>query len=78
VETLGTEIRSELIDELMETYVDWREECLAVQRAYERWSNALSLDREPAFIAYRAALDREEQAGVVYAGRIEWVADQAR
>jgi len=28
------------VDDMIGAYVDWREECLAVQAAYERWSSA--------------------------------------
>ena len=68
-ENLEAQIRSELIDELMDRYVDWREQCIAVGSAYERWSNGPSAERELAFAAYRAALDLEEQASLVYADR---------
>ena len=34
------EIRAALIDELMDRYVDWREQCIALRNAYERWSDA--------------------------------------
>jgi hypothetical protein len=71
-------IRSELIDDLMETYVEWREECLTVRAAYKRWSIGSDEEREPAFAAYRAALDREEQASVVYEHRVERVAREQR
>jgi hypothetical protein len=75
---MSAEIRSELIDDLMETYVDWREECIALRNSYERWSNAPAEEREPAFSAYRAALDREEQASVVFAERTESVVREQR
>lgn len=48
--------------ELPGPYVDWIEECLAVQKAYEEWSNADSAGAPLAFAGYRAALDREERA----------------
>jgi hypothetical protein len=78
VEKVSAQIPSELIDDLMQTYVDWREECIAVQDAYERWSNGPDEEQDPAFAAYRAALDREEQASFVYAERIEQVAREHR
>ena len=46
-------------DALVERYVEWREECSAVQFAYERWREASKEDRSGAFAAYSAALDRE-------------------
>jgi len=54
-------------DALVEFYVDWREECVSVQAAYERWDDASLEEREAAFAAYHAALDREERAGNLYA-----------
>jgi hypothetical protein len=50
----------------MEVYVDWREETAALEDAYARWSTAPDEDRALTFAAYRAALDREEQASIVY------------
>lgn len=54
-------------DALVELYVDWREECVSVRAAYERWDNAPVGERQTAFVAYHAALDREERASDVYA-----------
>ena len=47
-----------LDDEFLESYVSWREETATVQTAYDRWQVGEPLG----FAAYRAALDREEQA----------------
>jgi hypothetical protein len=57
-------------DALIDLYVDWREECSAVQLAYERWRTAPRVDLGIAFAAYNAALDREERAGDIYAALI--------
>ena len=57
-------------DSLIDLYVEWREECSAVWLAYERCRDASREDRAAAFVAYNAALDREEQAGNVYAALI--------
>ena len=62
-----------LDDEFLESYVSWREEAGAVQRAYDRWQAAEETDEVLAFAAYQAALDREEQAAKLLcksAGRI--------
>ena len=59
-----------LADVLIELYVAWREECLTVELAYDRWRAAAKEDREAAFAAYTAALDREERASDMYAARI--------
>ncbi len=58
--------RDPSIDVLIDSYVEWREECDTVQLAYERWSEAERPDRALGYASYRAALDREEKAAAVY------------
>jgi hypothetical protein len=60
-------IDRQLVDEVVDAYVDWREERATVWDAYERWTSAPVPDSPLAFSAYRAALDREERAACVYA-----------
>src|SRR2546423_6299053 len=67
--------RRRFVDELMDAYVDWRQECIAVSEAYGRWAATEATDAALAFGAYGAALDREEQAAQVYAERIRRVSD---
>jgi hypothetical protein len=57
----------QLVDEAIEAYVDWREECADVWDAFDRWASAPGVDAAAAFSAYRAALDREECASHAYA-----------
>jgi hypothetical protein len=64
-------------DDLIDLYVHWREECIAVRAAYTWWSDAQTDERATAFAVYRAALDREEQASRVYADLISRVAADA-
>jgi hypothetical protein len=71
---VNTQIRPELIDHLMEMYVEWREECIGLRTAYERWLSVPVGERDRAFAAYRAALDREEQASAVYADCFDRIA----
>jgi hypothetical protein len=66
--------RRALIDDLMDAYVDWREECIGLREAYDRWSSGSADERSLAFAAYGAALDREQLASFVYAERAERVA----
>jgi hypothetical protein len=66
--------RRRLEDALIDRYVDWREACVEVQAAYERWRDEAKDERERAFVAYCAALDREECAGEVYAELVTHVA----
>jgi hypothetical protein len=58
--------RDRLIDACIESYVEWREGCADLHGAYQRWTGSVSRDRDLAFLAYRAALDREEKAALVY------------
>jgi hypothetical protein len=59
-----------MVDETVDAYVDWREECGHVWEAYHRWLNAEGADAALAFRAYVAALDREQRASEVYA---DWI-----
>lgn len=59
-----------MVDEAMDGYIEWREECLRVWDAYRRWLSAVRPDTGLAARAYVAALDREERAAEVYAGLI--------
>jgi hypothetical protein len=70
---MSTQIQTELIDVLMDRYVDWREECIGLRKAYERWSTVRVAERELAFAAYRSALDREDRASAVYADLVKSV-----
>jgi RecB family exonuclease len=58
--------RDSRIDAFVERYVDWREECEALDSAYRRWARATASERDLAFAAYRATLDREEQSARAY------------
>ena len=69
--------RDRLTDAYIESYVDWREGCADVDTAYRRWALSEPRDRDLAFLAYRAALDREEKAALVYELIAEQVARRA-
>jgi hypothetical protein len=56
-----------LIDDMINAYVDWREQCRRVERAYARWSTARRPDIRMRFAAYLAELDQEDRAGEAYA-----------
>jgi hypothetical protein len=71
---MKTAVRAEVIDEAIDAYVEWREECLFLVDAYQRWLSEADRDRRLAFAAYRAALDREQQASSVYESRCDRVA----
>jgi hypothetical protein len=63
---VGFPQRDPRVDAFIETYVEWREECAALETAYQRWVESRRPNRDLAFSAYRAALDREEKAACVY------------
>jgi hypothetical protein len=62
-----TSSRQALADELLHAYAQWREQCIAVHDAYDRWSLASAEQAPLAAAAYEAALDREEHASKEYA-----------
>jgi hypothetical protein len=73
-----TELRSErpmsidahLIDDVVDAYVDWREQSQRVWLAYHAWSSAVGKDGRLRFAAYVEELDREHRASDVYASTI--------
>jgi hypothetical protein len=65
-----TAVRRRAIDDLMDCYVAWREACYAVDLAYQRWAEATPEQSGSFYSGYVAALDREEQASLVYADHI--------
>jgi hypothetical protein len=60
-----------LADEVMESYVSWRQACAAVEHAYSTWRSARRGDRRLACAAHVAALDREQHAALDYERAIE-------
>ena len=66
------------VDALIETYVEWWEECAVLERAYERWTDSERADGRLAYAAYRAALDREEKAAAAYQVAVAQLVDAAR
>ena len=63
----------QLLDAVMDGYVTWREESVAVNAAYHSWTKAPLEQRRLAFDHYLAALDREEGAASHYGRLIEEV-----
>jgi hypothetical protein len=65
---VGTAVIDELLlDALFDSYVDWKDACSEVGRAYARWG-AGGVTRARAFAEYSAALDIEQRACETYAG----------
>jgi hypothetical protein len=56
-----------MVDEAMDAYVEWREECVRVWEAYQGWLDSARVDGALASLGYEAALDREQRASEVYA-----------
>ncbi len=53
-------------DQLIDSYVCWREACAGVRLSYDRWSGSRGHAGRLFFLAYAAALEQEEQAARVY------------
>jgi hypothetical protein len=70
--------RELLVDAYIDSYVEWCEECEDLWGAYHRWAVCGRLDRDLAFRAYRAALDREEKAALVHEFTAERLASRRR
>ena len=56
-----------LRDQIIDLYLDWREETATVADAYASWTGAPAGEEGRGFAAYAAALDREEAAARGYA-----------
>jgi hypothetical protein len=71
-------LRRKLVDEAIDAYIDWREECAHLWDAYQSWCSAEGSEGTRAFRAYCVALDREEQAASLYAFKIDRLHDYRR
>jgi hypothetical protein len=60
-----------IVDELLDSYLRWREACEDVRAAYESWRTCDPQHRLLGFDWYRAALDREEEAACVHSNRVD-------
>jgi hypothetical protein len=60
----------DLVDDVLASYVEWREGLDDANDAYRRWREAPSAEEPRRFAAYTAALDREEAAADSYAQSI--------
>ena len=58
---------SRLVDEMLDRYVEWREDATAVDAAYLEWSGAPAHARAWRFSVYMAALEQEESSAKTYA-----------
>ena len=56
--------------EAMDAYREWRDFCIAVQDAYDRWVRAPRSQAAAAFQEYRRFLDLEERVSLEYAALV--------
>jgi hypothetical protein len=56
-QVVAQQVKERLVDDAMDAYIDWREECISVGEAYGRWASAQADDAQVAFAGYVAALD---------------------
>jgi len=68
---------TQLVDKMINAYVDWREACHLVHAAYRSWANATGSRARIAFWRYTAALDAEERAAEAYANLVARVGHPA-
>lgn len=73
METLG---RKQLIDRLMDAYVDWRNACAWVNNAYRSWAVDTGSRDAVMFELYMEALDAEGDAAEAYATAVSRVQTQ--
>jgi hypothetical protein len=70
---LARSARERLADEVIETYVSWREACAAVERTYADWGRSRRGERRNAHAVHVAALDREQCAAQTHREAVERV-----
>jgi hypothetical protein len=59
------------LDDLVDDYVSWREACAVASAAYDNWNCASREDQRLAFSEFVTALDREEEAAMLYQRTVE-------
>jgi hypothetical protein len=69
--------RGRMVNEAMDAYAGWHDQCSAAERAYRYWAAARGADADAWYVAYSVALDREERAAEHYAQAIRRVGSLA-
>jgi hypothetical protein len=64
----------DIVDQMIDDYVSWREACVEVASSYERWRVAPRREEVLTFSVYLAALDGEERAAIAYQQAVARVA----
>jgi hypothetical protein len=62
--------RQRQVNDAMDAYLEWRQQCNAVWDAYSYWAAGRASDAALRYSEYSAALDREERASELYVGLI--------
>jgi hypothetical protein len=55
-----------LVDEMLDSYIRWRDSTTAVADAYRRWSDAPREEMHRWYLGYTASLDQEQAAARRY------------
>lgn len=55
-----------VLGEFLDSWFSWREACEDVRSAYQLWRGAKPRQRDLAYEAYRAALEREEHTALLH------------
>ncbi len=61
-----TVLDSELLDDLVLSYMHWKDMCVKARVAYDGWRHCATLARPDAYAAFCSALQREERAAAHY------------
>jgi hypothetical protein len=69
--------RGRMMNEAMDAYAGWRDQCSAAERAYRYWAAARGADADSWYAAYSVALDREQRAADHYARAVRRVGSLA-
>ena len=64
------ETEERLVDEMIQRYVEWREECDGVRAAHDWWTGSPISERRTSCAVYAAALDREASAADEFAAAL--------
>jgi hypothetical protein len=65
--TIRSQRRRRLVNDALDAYAGWRDQCSAVEVAYCHWAAAEGNEAAVWYNAYSAAVDREERACEHYA-----------
>jgi hypothetical protein len=69
-QAISDDRRRGMLNAAMDAYLDWRDQCAAVSKAYRAWAAARKPDSEPAWRAYVTALEDEARASATYAAAV--------